>query len=355
MLPELGKRVGQYWPVIIIDEGHIIRNRKTKGFQELTKLASSTLWWVSGTPIVNKPDDLWVPLHLVAPNDPEARSYWRFVNKYCFVEQNYFGGTEVFGVKDPQGFRDYIGQYLYRKARDEVQDQFPTKQRLPTYTELSVVQTRGYDALVEDMMVGWDSSQDPLLVPNNMALLTRLRQLLITPALIGGPNVSGTLDTLAELVGQDLGDGQSVLILTPFAQAIRYIKHALETASKDTHIYEFHGDQSRRMFNDNIDVFQTDSDPAVLIGTIRSAASFSASKADVVYMVGYDFTPAYNEQAEDRALGNDPGTHVDVRYLVAHNTIDEHVIDIVNQKQTWSNIAMDPHRLFKPHGGQRHK
>lgn len=46
------------WGRIILDEGHMIRNAKTKVFQEISKLKCSVKWILSGTPIQNSHKDL---------------------------------------------------------------------------------------------------------------------------------------------------------------------------------------------------------------------------------------------------------------------------------------------------------
>ena len=46
------------WGRVIIDEGHIIRNRKTKTFKGLCRLKTKHKWLLSGTPIQNSLNDL---------------------------------------------------------------------------------------------------------------------------------------------------------------------------------------------------------------------------------------------------------------------------------------------------------
>ena len=46
------------WGRIILDEGHTIRNNKTKVFIELSRLKSISKWILSGTPIQNSPKDI---------------------------------------------------------------------------------------------------------------------------------------------------------------------------------------------------------------------------------------------------------------------------------------------------------
>lgn len=57
------------WGRIILDEGHVIRNQKTKVFKEINALRSETRWILSGTPIQNSAKDLWTLANWIGIND----------------------------------------------------------------------------------------------------------------------------------------------------------------------------------------------------------------------------------------------------------------------------------------------
>lgn len=47
------------WKRIIIDEGHVIRNHKTKKAQALCELEAKHRWCLTGTPVHNKELDMY--------------------------------------------------------------------------------------------------------------------------------------------------------------------------------------------------------------------------------------------------------------------------------------------------------
>ena len=49
---------------------------------------------LSGTPILNRPDDLWSQLNFLSPKI-SGNSYWAFVDKFCEVEENNFGRKPI--------------------------------------------------------------------------------------------------------------------------------------------------------------------------------------------------------------------------------------------------------------------
>ena len=62
----------QAWGRIILDEGHIVRNKKTKLFQEISKLSSSIKWILTGTPVQNGEKDLWSLMDLIGATSEVA-------------------------------------------------------------------------------------------------------------------------------------------------------------------------------------------------------------------------------------------------------------------------------------------
>tara|TARA_B100000575_G_C23121782_1_gene649301 strand:- start:409 stop:2067 length:1659 start_codon:yes stop_codon:yes gene_type:complete len=70
--PEKAKTVlhDMPWDRIVLDEGHYIRNSKTKLHQMCSKLHSPMKWALTGTPIQNSEKDMAALLHFIGKEDP---------------------------------------------------------------------------------------------------------------------------------------------------------------------------------------------------------------------------------------------------------------------------------------------
>ena len=70
--------------VVIFDEAHKLKDRKTTWFKPAVALAdrSGLVRMASGTPIPNIPTELWAPLHILRPDLP---SYWNWVRQWFNV------------------------------------------------------------------------------------------------------------------------------------------------------------------------------------------------------------------------------------------------------------------------------
>jgi SNF2 family DNA or RNA helicase len=59
-----------HWSRVILDEAHMARNSQTSTFDALKKFKTNTLWCVTGSPIMNDPNDIRVLSCLCTPTNP---------------------------------------------------------------------------------------------------------------------------------------------------------------------------------------------------------------------------------------------------------------------------------------------
>lgn len=331
MLPEvLSERTR--WMGFGVDEAQYVKGRGTDAVRLFRKIKSDRFNWISGSPIVNTPADLWVALNIC--NKKQFSSYWRWVNDTCELENNGFG-NKITGVKNAAETRKVLEDYYYAVLKDEVQDQLPPKNRYGIHCEMTSVQKKLYTELESDM-IGYLQGGELLLAPNVLSVGTRIRQLLITPELLPdweGEAESGALELLHNRVKEDFDNDQAVVIFTPFSKALPIIERHLPECKT----FLFHGGLSNRK---TIEDFQEYKGHKALLGTIRSAASFNAYSATVAYFMGYDWTPAYNFQAEDRIHRLGQTKSVDIRYIVNNHTVDDHLMDVLDQKHRWQDAIL---------------
>lgn len=106
-----------YNSVLIVDESSLYRNRKTKRYALVKKLAAGkkVVWALSGSPIVKSIDQLWAQLNLL--DSARWPSYWSFARRYCTIETNRWG-TSIVGnlpgadVKLRRNLADTMLSYL---------------------------------------------------------------------------------------------------------------------------------------------------------------------------------------------------------------------------------------------------
>lgn len=67
--------------IVICDEAHALKNPKAVRTKAVHKLQAKRFFMLTGSPVLNRADELWSILHRI---DPSAfPSYWKFINRYC--------------------------------------------------------------------------------------------------------------------------------------------------------------------------------------------------------------------------------------------------------------------------------
>lgn len=338
------QQYGQIWQMVIADEIHKggLLNHKTKTYKAFQKLKNRYLLLMTGTPIRRGPQDVWAPFHLI---DPKAfPAYWPFVNRHCIVIKEMFGSTIENRPSNPKAFNDLVFKYMIRRKKQDVLKDLPNKIRQPIYLQLEGEQLKAYEALSETMIL--DLPDDEILIAQNIATqILRLRQLLVTPRLLGFDYDGAALEALKEMVQDEFDLQQPVAICTPFRQAIPFIKESLKDIT--TNIFEIHGQIKQSAKEVSLQFQQCTNKNKIILYTIKSGMSWDAFEASTVIFIGYEWGAYDNLQAEDRLHRIGQQNTVHVKYLMFKGTVDELVMSKLDDKQMAENWIMRPQDVIK--------
>ena len=344
LFPEVMSKMA--YRLTIFDEAHKFRNGKIGGkqgsrpqlFKHALKVKSPYMFHLTGSPIINDADDLWPLLHLANPF--AWKSYWAYVKKYMFMDNNGFG-WKVHDVSDPVALKHDLELYLLRRKKTDVLLSLPEKRRVQWDLTMTPEQKRHYDNLVKEMMTDLNSEGDILAVPSKLALLTRLRQLLVTPRLLGIDEDGTALEALSEHLREN---PHPAVVFTPFAQAIPYICTALNGQP----VFTVTGKLTDRQLDAVITGYHASTAPnKVLISTVQMGTSWEATSASNVYFLGYDWSPDINIQAEDRLHRHGQLNPVLARYFTYDNTIDQHLMDILERKTSVKRLVLNADKFLR--------
>jgi SNF2 family DNA or RNA helicase len=85
-------------------------------------------------------------------------------------------------------------------------------------------------------------------------------------------------------------------------------------------------------FTQNIEEFKATS--GVMLASVEHAQGYSLDSASIAYFLGYSWKPDSNYQAEDRLHRLTSKSAVNIYYLQHRGTIDDRVLEVLNQKQS---------------------
>lgn len=344
------------WFHVIADEAHRAKNRKAQQTQSLKSLKTAWKTALTGTPVMNYPQDLWSILNWLYPQ--QWRGYWDFYEKYVNYKLVYPANYRVpLGPKNEAHLREQIRPYFTRRTKEEVLPDLPEKYYTEIEVELGPKQRKAYDEMKKDM-IAWLETQEtdaeglltPLAAQVVIAQLTRLQQFSIAYAEIEETHTedgvsrvvnlvdpSAKIDALMQII-EDNPD-EPIVIFSRFRKAIALVERRLDAGAIP--YVRITGDDSGEDRRHAVDRFQQGS-VHVFLGTIGAGSEgITLTRSSTVVFIDRDWTPARNAQAEDRLHRIGQENAVQVIDIMAKRTVDQMHHQKLEMKKEWIRRMID--------------
>lgn len=317
--------------LIAFDEAHKARNPDTHQGKALLSMQSAEhKIAMTGTPLVNSPLDLFVPLKWIGV---ETHSFYEYQKHYC--KFGGFNNSDIVGYKNLDQLKDLSSSVLLRRKKADVLD-LPPK----IYTNLVIDMHPHQRQLYDEVKKFLKSNLQKIKMSNNpMEQIIRLRQVTSAPELVSTTiQVSAKLDALEELVEDITSSGNKVLVFSNWEEVCkiainRLSKYNPAKISGSVKVVE-RKDQENR--------FQNDPDCKVLVGTIGAMGTgLTLTAATYVIFLDEPWNRAIKEQAEDRTHRIGTKGTINIITLLTVDSVDTWVNDIVYRKGAMSDLLID--------------
>ncbi len=341
------EELSQDWDVAILDEAHRIKNRDRQVSRAAFRIAKKAkhVYHLTGTPIMNRPEEIWSLLHAMFPG--EYASYWGFVREHCHLYNNGFG-TDIGNVKDPQKFRDMLAPLMLRRKKEEVLEDLPSRTLQKYYVQLKGRQGAAYRQMEKDMAVQL-STGEMMTASMVLARITRLKQIAVSPELVGVEGPSAKLDVMMDIIN-DAGD-QKVVVFSQFAEAIKLAAGRLTEAGIGHAVLI--GETRKEDREAGIERFQNDPACRVFLASIQAGGlGITLTAGSIGIFLDKHWTPAINNQAADRLHRIGQERPVTIYEILAEGSIEEWIEELLEEKKdTFDSLIEgrtegDTRRLF---------
>ncbi len=325
---------------VIADEAHRAADPKakqTRGWWALSHPARFR-FGLTGTPVVNKPDDLWSLMHGVWPAAFPRRS--KFIERYCNAGQGTYG-WEVWGLKEAtkKELFSFLDPHMLRRTKAEVLPQLPPKQRQARWVEMEGAQGTGYRKLVKEMMLS--AGKDILTVSSPLVLVGRLTQAAAGTLVLGDvpwkDPETGEIGTQTGVVGLsnpsckvaallDLLDerpGEPLVVFAASRKLIELCATVLSTKGV-SHIL-LTGDVTGEQRQANVETFQAGGAQVALCTIGASSEGITLTRASTAVFLQRSWSNVQNLQAEDRIHRIGQTESVNIIDILTYDSIESAV------------------------------
>lgn len=330
--------------MIALDEIHKNASPKSTQGKLLLKIkerTGSNAQWIpmTGTPIVNKPTDVYTPLKLVDGHN--IKSFYDWQKHFCVFGG--YGDHEILAYKNIPMLKDMLQAHMIRRLKESVLD-LPDKIFYTEYVENTPYQERLYQQVRSGMVKQKGKIMSSM---NPLAEFIRLRQVNGSPEVIDEDiqfdddyiKKNAKLKRLIELVDEIIERGEKVVIFSNWVQALKPVYHFLSQKYK---VCCFTGTMADDAREKHKRVFCTNPNYKIMIGTIGALGTAQTlTVANNVILYDEPWNAATRDQAIDRCHRISATKNVNIYTLLTAGTIDETVHDIIFDKECTSQYIVD--------------
>lgn len=317
--------------MVVFDEIHTIKNPTSQQGKNALKLKNNKYKiGLTGTLLLNNPLECYVPLRWIGK---EKSNFSTFKSEYL----SYGGlfGNEIIGYKNIDFLKRTINKYSLRRTKDILD--LPEKTRINEYIDLSDAHYKFYSD-VQDGVVK-DVDKVNINTASVLSMLTRLRQAIACPSILTTENIESTkINRCVELCDDIVSNGDKVVIFSTFKDTVNVLFDKLRVYNP----LLITGDINDEIISDAIEKFQTDDNYKICVCTWQKAGTgITLNKARYAIFIDCSYTPALNEQAEDRIHRIGTKEPVFIYYLWANDTVDMRIKDILDDKSMINEFVLD--------------
>ncbi|KAL3970055.1 activating transcription factor 7 [Sarotherodon galilaeus] len=310
---------GNPFNVLIMDESHFLKNMKTarcKAALPLLKVAKRVIL-LSGTPAMSRPAELYTQILAVRPT--LFPRFHEFGIRYCDARQMTWG-WDYTGSSNLGELKLLLEECLMlRRLKSEVLSQLPAKQRKVVTVTIDGINTRTKAAL---------SAAAKQLAKGHRNKMEEKEALLV----FYNHTAEAKLQAIMEYITDMLECGREKFLV--FAHHKLVLDHiTTELGKKNVGFIRIDGSTPSAERQQLCERFQYSAKTCVAVLSITAAnMGLTLHSADLVIFAELFWNPGVLIQAEDRVHRIGQTSSVNIHYLVAKGTADDHLWPMIQEK-----------------------
>lgn len=332
---------------IVLDESHFIKNRRARRTKAVRAVAKGTeaVLCLTGTPVLNRPMDLFTQLNLLAPE--EFPDYFQYGLRYCNGHKKKIfvrGGEEKY-VWDFSGAshldelnRRLKSTVMIRRLKKDVLKELPPKRVATVPMELSspkeyLIAEENFLRWLHEWVKRGKYEKKRLVTAARAEALTKIEYLKMCAVRL-------KIKSVLQWVSDFLESGEKLVLFAHHRVVVDYLKKQFSGCAV------LSGGENARARQEAVQKFQNSPDCRLFIGSLAAAGvGLNLTVASNVAFVEFPWRPADLDQAVDRAHRIGQASSVTAWCLVASapgiKTVDERILDLLEKKRSIADQALD--------------
>lgn len=324
------------WEVLVVDEGHRLKNSSSKLFSMLNTFSFQHRVLLTGTPLQNNIGEMYNLLNFLQPSSfPSLSSFEEKFNDLTTAEK-------------VEELKKLVAPHMLRRLKKDAMQNIPPKTERMVPVELSSIQAEYYRAMLTKNYQLLRNIGKGIAQQSMLNIVMQLRKVCNHPYLIPGTEpesgsveflhemrikASGKLTLLHSMLKSLHKEGHRVLIFSQMTKLLDILEDYLAiefgqktyervdgsvaVADRQAAIARFNQDKSRFVF---------------LLSTRSCGLGINLATADTVIIYDSDFNPHADIQAMNRAHRIGQSKRLLVYRLVVRASVEERILQLAKRK-----------------------
>lgn len=358
------------WDLLIADEVHRAKNKKAQrskylwGYVPSARMAhkedpippipTARFVVMSGTPLVNRPIELWPIIEHLDPNGL-GKNFFRFAQRFCAAYNNGYG-WDFKGASNLGELQDILrGSIMVRRLKSEVLKELPPKRRQVVPVEIDADDSEASAAVVAET-AAWERAEKNLET-------ARVEMELAKAAEDQNEYAAAVrkLKDAQKIAFNEMSAARKRTAIAKIPYLIEHLEEAVENSGKVVAFVHHHEVMDAIMAHFGpvavkidgrvtkpedrqaaVDRFQTDPTCTLFSGGITAAGeAITLTAASHVVAGELDWRPGIMSQCEDRCHRYGQRDSVFIQHLVLDGSIDARMAKVIVDKQDVIDRALD--------------
>lgn len=309
----------------VLDEAQAIKNPESKTTQTCVSVRSTHRIAITGTPLENRPTDLWTIFRFLMPG---------LLGKRASFERLMLRDASAALGK----VRRQVSPFILRRLKRHVAADIPPKMEVVLPCPLTHEQRSLYQHLTQGSgLAGGLATLLSKDATSVLTLLMRLRQVCCDPGLLPDnshcPTAhSGKVTLLVSKLSEIAANGSKAVVFSQFVSLLERVKSALARDLPNLPIFELTGETKDRAAP--VEHFKETKGPALFLASLKAGGTgITLNTAEYVFLLDPWWNPAVESQAIDRVHRIGQKNPVLIYRMIAPGTVEERIEELKQEKR----------------------